>query len=436
MMHEKREAVYCVENKAAGDKARYAQTELIKYILLLTGEHADRERCGEEDYRIAFRLELCGADRGLGEEGYEIHTREQGKEVVLQAETEQGLLYGVYGLLSDHYGVGFYFSGDAVPQEKKPLPLCEIEDRRIPEQYIRGVLPWTNFPQSATSYSFQDWIYMIDQMTRMRMNFINIHNYNGEFGHNEIFHNILVNGKMSRNWNATVSKPHAWGMKGWKVKEYLFGGSEVYDDYDFGADATLHNDCLENEEVFRKGSSQFAFIIRYAHTRGVKIGLGLDLNLVMGDYGQAADDFSVVDARIHQITTDYSGLDYLLLYRSENSPDFRVWNRAFYRTYNALKEKAPNIRIAVSGWGLDPDTVIGLPADVIAAPISGHSVNDRIPDGSIYGEREFWGCPWSERDYNDSIHFAPYRTLLSNTVGDYQRRSRNMKGLMTLTWRV
>lgn len=436
MMHGKRESVYCVENKATGDKARYAQTKLIKYILLLTGEHADRERCGEEDYRIAFRLELCGADRGLGEEGYEIHTGEQGKEVVLQAETEQGLLYGVYGLLSDHYGVGFYFSGDAVPQEKKPLPLCEIEDRRIPEQYIRGVLPWTNFPQSATSYSFQDWIYMIDQMTRMRMNFINIHNYNGEFGHNEIFHNILVNGKMSRNWNATVSKPHAWGMKGWKVKEYLFGGSEVYDDYDFGADATLHNDCLENEEVFRKGSSKFAFIIRYAHTRGVKIGLGLDLNLVMGDYGQAADDFSVVDARIHQITTDYSGLDYLLLYRSENSPDFRVWNRAFYRTYNALKEKAPNIRIAVSGWGLDPDTVIGLPADVIAAPISGHSVNDRIPDGSIYGEREFWGCPWSERDYNDSIHFAPYRTLLSNTVGDYQRRSRNMKGLMTLTWRV
>ncbi|MCI5648720.1 MAG: hypothetical protein MR332_04695 [Fusicatenibacter sp.] len=427
---------YCVVCKAHGQMAEYAKTELEKYIYLLTGETADAAKCVNTAYRIVFTLEISEKKKELGAEGYVIRTEDHGKRVLILAETEQGLLYGVYGLLSDHYGIGFYFSGDAIPEKKKPLPLLEITETKVPEQYIRGVLPWMNFPQSSTSYSLKDWMYIIDQMARMRMNFINIHNYNGEFGHNEMFHNYMLDGKMSRNWNATVSKPHAWGIKGWKVDEYLFGGKEVFDDYDFGADAALHNDCLDNPEVFQKGSSEMAFVIRYAHTRGVKIGLGLDWNLIMGEEGQKADDFRVVDARIHQIITDYPDLDYLLLYRSENSPNFHVWNRAFYRAYETFREKASNTRIAVSGWGLDPDTVIGLPKDVIAAPISGHSVNDRIPDGTIYGDREFWGCPWSERDYDDSIHFAPYHTLLSSTIADYQKRSKNMKGLMTLTWRL
>lgn len=60
---------------------------------------------------------------------------------------------------------------------KGHLPV--INDVRTPQMRIRGFLPWTNFPQSATIYSWNDWRYVIDQAAKMRMNFIMIHNYNG-----------------------------------------------------------------------------------------------------------------------------------------------------------------------------------------------------------------------------------------------------------------
>lgn len=430
------ESQYCIILESPCSKTSYAAAELRKYIYQLSGMVASITSEHHYGKELTFILQLNKTETGLGDEGYEIHTLDNNHTLIISADHSQGLLYGVYGLLDDHYGIGFYFSGDAIPQKKEPLQIMEIHERKIPEQYIRGVLPWTNFPQSATSYSLQDWIFMIDQMTRMRMNFINIHNYNGEFGHNEMFHNIMLGDKMSRNWNATASKPHAWAIKGWDVNEYLFGASDLFDDYDFGTDATLHNDYINNIDVFKKGSSQFQFILHYAHQRGVKIGLGLDLNLVMTDYQASADQDEVALARVNQIITDYPNLDYLMLYRSENSPNFDVWNKAFRITYDMIKQKASNIRITVSGWGLDPDTIINLPKDIIAAPISGHGINDIFPDGNIYGEREFWACPWSERDYHDSVHFAPYHTLLSNTIRSYQNRSSNTKGLMTLTWRV
>lgn len=347
-----KKAEYCVISECYAAKAMYAKTELEKYIYQLTGCAAG----GTAGRRITFTLRLAPECEELGEEGYGIRMTDGGQAVCISAFCEQGLLYGVYGLLDEFYGVGFYFSGDAIPQRKAPLPLLDIDVCRVPEQQVRGVLPWTNFPQSATSYSLQDWSFIIDQAARMRMNFLNIHNYSGELGHNEIFHNILLNGEMSRNWNATAAKPHAWGMKGWDVNQYRFGGREVFDDYDFGADAALHNDCLPNIDVFRKGSSEFAAILQHAHRRGVKIGLGIDLNLVPSDYNGAADDATLAQARIDQIISDYPTLDYLLLYRSENAPNFEVWNCAFQHTYQTVKARAANIRIAVSGWGLDPDT--------------------------------------------------------------------------------
>lgn len=47
-----------------------------------------------------------------------------------------------------------------------------INDVRTPQMRIRGFLPWTNFPQSATIYSWNDWRYVIDQAAKMRMNLL------------------------------------------------------------------------------------------------------------------------------------------------------------------------------------------------------------------------------------------------------------------------
>ena len=66
--------------------------------------------------------------------------------------------------------------------ERSPLRIPNVDQRTRPAVAVRGFLPWTNFPQSATVYSWQDWRFIIDQMAKMRMNFLHIHNYNEDPG--------------------------------------------------------------------------------------------------------------------------------------------------------------------------------------------------------------------------------------------------------------
>lgn len=447
-----------VVGKAATDMQDYAAKELQKYLYQLSGTHVPivTETEGmeltnafvlgtlEANSQIgAVKEELesiagTGAEGHEGEQGYML--KKAGSTLYIGGTDDEGALYGVYGLLDDYYGIGFYFSGDVIPEEKTALYMPEVEEAKTPRQYMRGVLPWTNFPQSATVYSTEDWMHIIDQMARMRMNFLNIHNYNGQNGHNEMFHNFTYDGYTSRNWNPTAKTGHLWGCPGWDVNKYLFGASDLFDDYDFGTDATLHNDCLNNNENFAKGSSQFQMIIEYAHKRGVKMGLGLDINLIPDGYSAEAKDPGVLKARTDQIMKDYKDLDVLLLYMSEtignSASALNYWKECFDGFYSAMKEGQPETQLAISGWGVRADIAAYVPDDVIVAPIADYSAGF-VNGKNTYGEnKEFWGGPWMERDFDSSVYFYPYKMGLDQTIASYQENKDSMQGMFTLTWRL
>jgi hypothetical protein len=437
---------------------RYAAKELQRYLHQISGDRLEigsrwepRQPCfvigrGE---RLAA-MKPTGAEQWVsvapndpGPQGYVLKKLAlPGQEIIVIGGSDaEGCLYGVYGLLEDHYGIGFYLDGDVLPDKKTPLALPAVDERKAPLVGIRGFLPWTNFPQSATVYSWDDWRFIIDQAAKMRFNFIHLHNYNGETGHNEPFHNFEVGGKLSRAWMPTARTGHGWSCPGWDIAEYRFGAADLFDDYDFGSDCALHHETLSNMEVFRKGASLFQRIIAYAHARGVRIGLGLDINLVHDDYmkaGMKADDPRVIAARVEQIATDYPDLDYLLCFQSENvghnAEFFAVWRKIFMGFYDGLKQRSPGTRLAVSGWGLNPEAIAGLPADVIASPIARYS--DRCTSGAEFGDREYWGCPWLERDWGSSQYYYPYELHLDNTIAAWNERAPNLKGFYCLTWRL
>lgn len=380
----------------------------------------------------------------IGPQGYALKKIKLNEQdiMLIAANDEVGVLYGVYGLLEEHYGIQFNFDGDVLPHGTTEL-FPDVDETKTPLVAIRGFLPWTNFPQSATSYSWADWKFVLDQMARMRLNFLQIHNYNGEEGHNEMFHNFEVDGNLSRVWMATARSGHAWGSyPGWDVNKYLFGSSALFDDYDFGADCALHNEKLTNKQVFRKGVNELQRVIAYAHKRGIKIGLGLDINLIPDSYHREPDDPKVIAARVKQIETDYPSLDYLLCFQSESlthdSPEAEKmrqrWQKIFDAFYTGLKKTMPQLRLAVAGWGLRKEDVATLPKDVICAPISKYS--DAFEGGHIYTNHEYWGCPWMERDIYSSLYYYPYNMHLSNTIKAWQQRAPNMNGFYTLTWRI
>ncbi|MFA6127300.1 MAG: carbohydrate-binding protein [Bacteroidales bacterium] len=423
---------------------QYASLELQRYLFQVTGEKLEIQTSEANIKPGSFILGQRSSNPQIqkmikdqaGPQGYII--RRIKDNIIIAGSDPEGVLYGVYGLLEDHYGVGFYLGGDVLPEKKLPLMPVALNETKTPAIAIRGFLPWTNFPQSATSYSWDDWKFIIDQMAKMRFNFLHIHNYNGEAGHNEMYHNFSVNGILSRVWMATARTGHGWACPGWDVNQYRFGASELFGDYDFGADVALHNETLTNEQVFRKGISMFQKVIGYAHRRGVKIGLGLDIDLVLPEYKMESDDPKVIAAQVHEVTTNYPDLDYLLCFQSENIASktelWKKWRRVFDGFYKGMKEKSPKTRLAVAGWGINPVNTATLPADVICAPISAYS--DGCETGAIYGDREYWGCPWLERDFNSSEYYYPYNMNLSNTIKAWNNRAPNMKGFYCLTWRL
>ncbi|MCX6134280.1 MAG: carbohydrate-binding protein [Ignavibacteriales bacterium] len=452
----KSDAVRIVIGAKASELERFASKELQRYLYQLSGTLPEirtdsksldcptfiigQTRTNSIVARLASTHQVEVSPSDPGPQGYVLKKTLVNKQpaLVIAGSDEVGCLYGVYGLLTDYYRVGFFLGGDILPDSKSSLTLVDVDEKKSPSMYVRGFLPWTNFPQSATSYSWEDWKFILDQMAKMRLNFIHIHNYNGELGHNEMYHNFVYKGFTSRVWMPTARQAHAWAMSPWDVNKYRFGASDLFDDYDFGADCALHNENLSNEEVFRKSASLFQKVIDYAHSRGVKVGLGLDIDLIPKEYKAQADDPEVVRARVDQLVNDYPNLDYLLCFQSENvgkDPRFyEIWKKIFTGFYDGVKLRMPRTRVAVAGWGLNPASIATLPPDVICAPISYYS--DRCETGAIYGDREYWGCPWLERDFYSSEYYYPYNLHLKNTIAAFKERAPNMKGFYCLTWRL
>lgn len=433
---------------------RYAASELQRYYYQLSGRYLNIDDAAAPTGQTEFVLTSMSSplmsdwkttgklkvNKEPQAQGYAIKSLSAGGRqlTVIAGADACGLLYGVYGLLEDHLGMRFYMSGDVFPEKKLLGKLPRINDEKSPKMAIRGFLPWTNFPQSATIYSWNDWRFIIDQATKMRMNFMMLHNYNAGCGHNEMFHNFEYNNYMSRSWMATVKTGHGWWCPPWEVNEYRFGASEIYDDYDFGADYGLHNETLSNHQITAKGATIFRQVIAYAHQRGMKIGLGLDIDLILPEYQAEAHDRGIVTAQTTQLAKEYPELDYLLCFQSENpkkdSTFYANWRTIFNGFYDDMKRLSPSTRMAVSGWGMTPESVASLPKDVICAPISYYS--PRFEAGDIYGDREYWGCPWLERDFNSSQYYYPYNVNLSETIRAYEKSSANMTGFYALTWRL
>lgn len=438
----------------ASSVEQYAASELQRYYYQLSGRLLEIEMGTVPTAKTEFMLTSMDnpllvdwmkkgkltIKKTLKEQGYAIKSVKNGNQMLITIVGTDacGLLYGVYGLLEDHLGMRFYMSGDVFPEKKITGKLPRIDDERAPKMAIRGFLPWTNFPQSATIYSWSDWRYIIDQAAKMRMNFIMLHNYNAGCGHNEMFHNFEYNDYLSRGWMPTVKTGHGWACPGWDVNEYRFGASAIYDDYDFGADYGLHNETLTNRQIKEKGATIFRQVISYAHQRGVKIGLGLDIDLILPEYQAVADERGVITAQTAALSKEYPELDYLLCFQSENpkkdSLFYAKWNTIFKGFYEDMKQFSPATRIAVSGWGMTPESVAELPKDVICAPISYYSAT--FEPGKIYGDREYWGCPWLERDFNSSQYYYPYNVNLSETIRSFEQSSPNMSGFYALTWRL
>ena len=404
---------------------RYAAKELQRYLYQISGESPTivvtaapetdvfviGDRFSEQIRATQLELEHPGS------QGYVL--KRSGRMLVIAGTDPEGTLYGVYGLLQDHYGVGFLMSGDVMPETRGPLRLVDVDEVKTPRQAIRGFTNHWCYMQGAGTWSLEDWKHYIDQMARMRMNLLSIHNYVFE-GYRE---NWLNWGECKqKNFNQNSDQGAFYHGCSWPLREYPGLSADLFDDYAFGSAASMHTGGLSNKDVWERCASTFQQIIAHAHKRGVKVALGTEFHQLKPDQQEAVCE---------SILTWYPDLDALVYYRHEgtDAPPF------VQSIYDVFRKRAPKMNHVLTGWGeLSEANLKDVPDDVRAGPFTAYS--DKFENGVRYGQRAYWAGPWLEEDNKGDMHYMPWSKDLAKTVESYQKRADNMSGLVALTWRL
>jgi formylglycine-generating enzyme len=116
--------------------------ELQKYLKKISGADISvLEKADEAAARAMVVLNLAdrvpgASDRETARQGYRLKADQQ--TLTITSPTERGLLYGVYGLLTDHLGVRFYTPEFEVVPPRPVLAIPELDETREPGFPIRG----------------------------------------------------------------------------------------------------------------------------------------------------------------------------------------------------------------------------------------------------------------------------------------------------------
>jgi hypothetical protein len=180
-----------VSVQGEGDLTRLAREELTSYVQKLSGarlpqveESQTTSRPENETWILLGALHEKGvvkeawqstgnnADLMLKPEGFAIQTTtwRNHPTIIVAGADEAGSLYGVYELLT-RLGITFRLTGDIVPAQQSDLIVPKLDVRMEPALKRRGFLFPVNF-DNASSYSWEDYELMLDQMARMKCNYL------------------------------------------------------------------------------------------------------------------------------------------------------------------------------------------------------------------------------------------------------------------------
>lgn len=159
-----------VISSTPSDSSRYAAAELKKFIKKMTGAELPIISAPEPentklillgDSKRLRELEIKLDIDSLGADGYIIRTK--GSYLIIAGSAVRGNLYGVYGLLEDHFGCHWFTPEvSRIPFYKK-LEISDIEEQQIPVLKERDVYiyecfdsDWCARNRLAPSYPLAD----------------------------------------------------------------------------------------------------------------------------------------------------------------------------------------------------------------------------------------------------------------------------------------
>ncbi|MBN1845570.1 MAG: hypothetical protein JW810_07790, partial [Sedimentisphaerales bacterium] len=476
----------------ASDTEILAAREIRRYVYLRTGRLlAIRRMSGPrlEASEAACRILVGRQDRALmqtaepseplGPQDYRLTSRPAAPDgrtprtICVTGGDDFGVLYGAYRWI-ERLGVRFYLHGDTVPDRRIAPQDCwgmlAATETHRPLFALRGIQPFHDFPEGPDWWDRDQYLAVVAQLPKLRMNFIGFHVYpEGGVGPEPLVWigpaaDIDADGRVKASYPARHFTSHSgtWGYRAVDTNRYRFGADRLFDRDDYGADYMRRmtpwpKTADQENELFYRTGVLLREVFTFARTLGVKTCVGTETPLVvpakvrrrLGAGGAEGDDRRRTQALYEGIfrrIAQTHPLDYYWFWTPENwtwqgATDEQV--AATLADLQAARAAAEAVSapftLATCGWVLGPprdrtlfDRV--LPKD---APLS--CINRNVgfapvePGFAAVKDRPCWAIPWMEDD--------PAMIIPQLWVGRLRRDAADAlaygcTGLMGIHWRT
>lgn len=441
------EPITILSQKSASKMEKLAALEVMRYtylrigvmpVIVVSDKHISaqsimvmrKEHLGIPSFIDA---QTRSAINGLGAQQYLIKTiirPDRTKTVLIIGGDDAGVLYGAYRY-AEHLGVRFYLHGDVIPDMKIKSSLPLLNEIGKPLFNIRGIQPFHDFFEGPDWWNTDDYMAHINQLAKMRMNFIGLHNYplceptvwvglSGDFDDQGRV-------KVSYPSNFASTARNGWGNVPTKTSDYVGGAADIFERDDYGSDTQLGfypapvkpDDC---NLVFNRAAEMYRKAFTLAHGLGVKTCVGTetpisipqgvrDKLIAKGLDPSSSEATELVYKGIFERISKSFPIDYYWLWISEgwtwsgNTPEeYQAVEKDIKAAVTASKSPGIPFTFATCGWVLGPQqdrTALDktLPKECPMSCINRSVGHDPVEPGfaAIKG-RPKWAIPWMEND--------------------------------------
>ena len=389
---------------------------------------------------VAARASLVGLVEGLVAQGYWLKTLPNADSTTPGAQLllvtggdDAGTLYAAYRL-AERLGVRFYLHGDVVPDEPMAWEVPALDERCAPLFALRGIQPFHDFPEGPDWWNRDDYLAIIGQLPKLRMNFIGLHTYPEDRPNAEptvwigLPSDIGAGGGVKFSYPSSYQNTYRgnWGYARMKTSDYVCGSGALFERDDFGAEVMAGfmpaPGAAGGNEVFDRTAAMLRNAFAFARQLGVKTCVGTETPLVVPKPVQErlkargrkpADPAAIQELYegIFQRATQAYPLDYYWFWTPEGWTWEAVKPEQIAETTNDLaaaiaahRKVRPAFGLATCGWVLGPQQDRALFDKVLPKDVPVSCINRQVgytPVDAGFAEvrgRSKWAIPWLEDD--------------------------------------
>ena len=361
---------------------------------------------------------------------------------------------------------------------------------------IRGALPWHNFLSGPTAWNEGDYERYLDDLQRQGLNSVVFHCYTGGAERYAPYVEPMLRLEYRQvvpEASLDTSLTARWGYRPLAISEFAYGTDRVFPREEgavaFGARCAVL--ARDKEDRYRRCQDLMRRVVAMAHARGIQVGLGFEFGIHPPEFASIVPPESwirgamvpdpthpasieIMRQTIDDLLEAYPGLDWVWLWLHEHTmfvgkpqpgaafaermrqdaaffqeaQDEGIvfsgsWSLEYIRlACDYLARRAPQVRVAISGWGGGnqlPHLLRGLdralPKDIVFTclnPDQGMSPQPAVM-AEIAQHRRVWAIPWLEGDAQ-LWHLQPRVSLLGEQVR--LAREQHLNGVVAIHWRT